>query len=215
MHHLLFISLLVLLPACSQEVTKEPPVADVQSYGDFKKNLDQDMNELSDQVKRDYGVLEQQVKEDSAQVQENWGKDISRGANQMRDNIKKTGRKLREWWLTPLPDPQPTPLATSYCYTSFQDVLCYRQPVPGWEHRLLAYQGTGAAPPPPSITKPVPLAGDDQSKLAVNRVANSKPVFVTMPEDAKAEKQDDDQPSVIPADSLHETLPDPALAPQL
>jgi hypothetical protein len=134
-------------------------------------------------------------------------------ANQFRDNVKLTSQKVEEWWLTPLPSTDPLPLAPSYCYRVQQDVLCYRQPMPGWEHRLAGYQGTGAQPPAPATMQLLPVRTLDSSKLAVNRLAAAKPVFVQLPPDAKEAPKDPTQPSTV--DASTDPLPDPVLSPQL
>jgi hypothetical protein len=128
-----------------------------------------------------------------------------------RDNAEKTTAQMRKWWLSPAADNTPRPVPASYCYHALQDVLCYRQPVAGWEHRLVAYQGTDAQTPPASVTEPLPRRAVDANKTPEKRTASAAPVFVNMPpEEKKADKEDT---STI--DASHETLPDPALAPQL
>ena len=134
-------------------------------------------------------------------------------ANQLRDNVKKTGAKIQEWWFTPLPSTEPLPVASSYCYKAQTDILCYRQPMPGWEHRLVAYQGTGAAPPPPATMQLMPQKANDNSKLAENRLANVKPIFVELPPEPKQAPKDASQPTTD--DHSQEVLPDPTLTPQL
>jgi hypothetical protein len=153
-----------------------------------------------------------QVKKDANQMAENTENSATLAANALRDNIKRTGNRIRKWWITPLPEKKKQPVAASYCYNVYQDILCYRQPMPGWEHRLAGYQGTGAEPPPPAMMIPLPTRNVDPKQLPQNRVANAQPVFGEIPADIKEEK---DQEQQSPSEAVHETLPDPALAPQL
>lgn len=45
------------------------------------------------------------------------------------------------------------PVPPSYCYRVMQDILCYRDPQPGAESRLVAYQGTEEVAPEPEPKK--------------------------------------------------------------
>ncbi len=167
-----------------------------------------------DHFHADKAVVTEQVQADAEQAQENVGNQATRIANTVRDNLKETGEKLREWWLTPLPAARPNrAIKTSYCYRALQDVLCYRQPMPGWEHRLVGYQGTNAPPPPPAMMEPLPVRSAEASKPA-NRLAKAEPVFTEIPLNLKdAQKKNSADPSI--SDPTHETLPNPALSPQL
>ncbi len=141
-------------------------------------------------------------------------------ANNVRDNVRVTSRRMKEWWFYEPKPPQNRDVASSYCYRVLQDVVCYRQPMPEWEHRLVGYQGTGALPPPPSVMQPLPKRSISASNEAASRLASAQPVFVEIPPDVKEAEANgadpDKDPSVpVPADAAHETLPDPALAPQL
>lgn len=137
-------------------------------------------------------------------------------ANQLRDNVKKTGQKVQEWWFTPLPSTDPLPVQASYCYKSQTDTLCYRQPMPGWEHRLIAWQGTNAEPPPPAVMQLMPRRNLDASKLPESRMAGAQPVFVEpLPETKEVPKDSAEQPAAPGADKANEALPDPATSPQL
>lgn len=136
-----------------------------------------------------------------------------RVAGIVRDNVKVTARKVKDWW-TYEPDARPPrSVPDSYCYRTQGDVLCYRSPMPGWEHRLVGYQGTFAEPPPPPIMQPLPTAVVDESKLPANRVANAQPVFVEMPLEAKEEPKTAED--LQAPENVRETIEDPALAPQL
>lgn len=175
-------------------------------------NIAQDALEARDQATEDYTVIKQEVEVDSLLARDNAAGKLNRIANNARDGIKQTAHRLREWWLTPLPEEHLHAVPPSYCYKALQDVMCYRQPMPGWEHRLVGYQGTNAEPPPAVVTKLLPQRQADSMKQAENRIANTKPVFVTLPPDDKKQEQTADPVAV---DSSHENLPDPTLAPQL
>ncbi len=138
-----------------------------------------------------------------------------RVADDVRDNIKRTGEHLRSWLITPLPSTEKQPMPTRYCYRVLQDILCYRQQMPGWEGKLVGYQGAVAAPPAPAVMKVMPLRADNPAELPANRAANTKPVFAEMPTDSKETKDSGTAADAVTIDSGHETLPDSALSPQL
>ena len=142
-----------------------------------------------------------------------------RVADNMRDNVRHNARKAKEWWFY---DPQKEAgnraVPSSYCYSVLQDIVCYRQPMPGWESRLVGYQGTGATPPVPAVTKPLPKLTTDDSRQPAKRIANAKPTFSEIPQDMKKEKPEElDGQLTQPAatDAAQEILPDPTMAPQL
>jgi len=135
----------------------------------------------------------------------------------MKENFYYTTDHIADW-IRPNTPKSPLPIAASYCYHVYQDILCYRRPMPGWEHRLAGYQPETAEPPLPAMMQPLPKHKVDSSQLPANRVANSKPVFTQMPEKpAEVEKpaEDTSTPAAAAASPEHEQLPDPALAPQL
>lgn len=137
-----------------------------------------------------------------------------RVANNVRDGIKRTSMKLREWWLTPLPNPEPPPVPPSYCYHTVQDILCYRQPMPGMTHKLVGYQGDHAAPPPVAQTDPLPTIGDPAAIVKpAATFANVKPIIVSPPKPVQQDKNADPAPAELQVES--EQLPDPAISPQL
>jgi len=118
-------------------------------------------------------------------------------------------------WMRPEAKPMPRPITARYCYSALQDILCYRQPMPGWEHRLVAYQPGTADPPLPAMMQPLPTHEVDVNMLPKNRAANAQPVFATPPSEiSAAEKAADPQPAAS-VDATHEQLPDPVMAPQL
>lgn len=119
------------------------------------------------------------------------------------------------YWLTPMPKEVPKPVTSSYCYHTLQDILCYRMPMPGWENRLVAYQGTDAPPPPPATMELMAKGAVVAAPLPQARAAEAKPIFAEVPADptVKNKNSTSDVPAVV--DASHEQLPDPTLAPQL
>ena len=137
-------------------------------------------------------------------------------ANNVRDSIKRTNDRLRDWWLTPLPKDTKKPISDRYCYKVLQDILCYRQQMAGWENRLVGYQGSTAQPPTTATMEMIPLRADDPSTLPANRAASAQPVFAAIPTDIKESNENNSSSNEpITIDPMHEILPDPALAPQL
>ena len=219
MRQLLIAGMALLIASCAGP---EGPEADkaraLEKERPFSENLKQDGDELSKQAKEDFEAFKDQAVEDGKVVADNTHETVGGMANDLRDNVKKTGRYLRKWLLTPLPEEgKKLAVAPSYCYHVLQDILCYRQPMPGWEHRLAGYQGTHAAPPPPPVMVALPTRAVDEKLLPENRIANAKAVFKEIPEDSKAQEKDKSPTDAAapPAEAAHETLPDPALAPQL
>ena len=116
-------------------------------------------------------------------------------------------------WMRPEPPPKPPKaIADSYCYRTYQDILCYRSPMPGWEYRIVGYQGTYAKAPPPAMIEPLPVESSS-ARAPADRAAAAEPVFASMPKPLKEEKKPDTS-SATP-DPKHETLPNALSAPQL
>jgi hypothetical protein len=141
----------------------------------------------------------------------------TRIANHVRDNVKATGKHVKEWWsYDPNAKKEVKTIPNSYCYRAQGDVLCYRAPMPGWEHRLVGYQGTFAQAPPPVMMQPLPGQKLDTSLLPASRVANAKPVFTELPPEAKEEVAKDPT-QLLEADpqNVQETIQDPSISPQL
>jgi hypothetical protein len=169
-----------------------------------------------DHYEEDKAAVTVQVTEDAENIQTNYERNGMRVANGLRDNIKRTANSMRKWWIEPLPEKKRHAVASSYCYSAYQDIMCYPQPMPGWEHRLVGYQGTHAAPPPVATMQLLPARSADEKHLPQNRVAAAQPIFKEMPEENKSEDKGTVTPGEPPlAEAAHETLPDPALAPQL
>jgi len=148
-------------------------------------------------------------------VANNAGVVANKYANIAKDNVYKTSYQVQKWAATPPEAPKgPREIEQSYCYRSFHDVLCYRAPLPGAESRLVAYQGTYAEEPPPSVTQLLPTHPYDPSQLPENRIANAQPVFLGLPPPVKEDKN-----ATLPADTPIENIPapqpDPKIAPQL
>ncbi len=135
-------------------------------------------------------------------------------ANNIKDSIYETTYQVQDWALTP-PKKKAEPLAVAnrYCYHAQTDVLCYRQPMPGWEGRLIAYQGTDALPPPPPVMQLLPKPSKDVSMAPEKRVADTKPVFSEAPKEEAPAAKDPNAPEL--PNSLNEQLPDPSQSPQL
>ncbi len=166
--------------------------------------------------RQDAEAIKAQAHEDAMIVRSNAERHGERVANNVRDQIKETSMKLREWWLTPPPEPLPVIIPTSYCYQFLQDIVCYRAPMQGMEHRLVGYQGDMAEPPGEAQTTALPkarlhkYAGEKGMK---ERVKNAKPIFVSIPVVAKEDKNS----AMIQGEAQlgSEPLPDPNLSPQL
>jgi hypothetical protein len=209
------LSFLLVLPAC-QVIPTVPPVdlaiGGAATYLLFGDELEQvkaeDLDTPEEVGKAARGMVPPQAKSAARRTVDN-----------VRDNVRYSSRKMKEWWFyDPNKPEQKQMVGLSYCYRALQDVLCYRQPVPGWEYRLVGYQGTGATPPPPSITQPLPKIAMQADNPAASRVASSQPVFKAMPQDAPEEKKDvaeGEEGAEVQTPSAQELLPDPALAPQL
>jgi|GEM_PF-1901742 len=167
-----------------------------------------------DHFDEDKAATQQVLEEDADHIADNIENRGVTIADSVRDNAKRTGEKLRSWWITPPPaKPGPRAIASSYCYKTLQDVLCYGQPMPGWEHRLIAYQGTTAAPPAQALMQPLPKRIVNPDVLPENRVANARPVFTSLPPAPKEEEKNTNEPAVL--DPTREQLPNPTFSPQL
>ena len=163
----------------------------------------------------DSASINQRAEEDGRQVGNNIRERGMRMADNVRDNLKKSGDKLREWWITSPAEKPAQPIKASYCYHVLQDIVCYRAPMPGWEHRLAGYQGTGAEPPPPAMMEAPPTMEANNQKLPSNRLVNAEPVFKEIPAPLDLKKDEIDLQNSGSVDATHESLPNPAVAPQL
>jgi len=165
---------------------------------------------------QDKAALKTQAKADVNTAEANAEKHTMRVANNVRDQTKKIAMKMREWWLEPLPEKVIPELRPSYCYQVMQDIICYRQPMPGMTHRLVGYQGDNASEPPLAQTKALPKVQKDAQTLSgkpENRATSAKPVFVSIPTAVKVDKN---MNAADEAAALgNEPLPNPALSPQL
>ena len=147
-----------------------------------------------------------QASADADQTATNIEENGTNVATRIRDNVKMTTARIRKWTIEPLPPkPPPHAVAVSYCYHAQTDTLCYRQPVAGWENRLIAFQGTYAAVPPPAVTEQIAKRIPDPSVLPENKVASARPVFTSVPIPPKEEEKNPDQPAIL--DANHEQLP--------
>lgn len=167
---------------------------------------------------RHLDYTQRRVERDARGGMANVESSASRIADNFRDGFHRSVDRFERWWFTPPPEENgKRAIPASYCYNSFQDVLCYRQPMPGWEHRLVGYQGTAAVPPPPAVMEPLPVRAQEKPSTSAGRIANAQPVFTEMPvmeKEAESTQTQEEGDSAAP-DVSHQTLPDPALAPQL
>jgi hypothetical protein len=141
-------------------------------------------------------------------------------ADHVRDNVRATSRHVKKWWFYEPEKVAVRDTPSSYCYRTNADVLCYSQPMPGWERRLIGYQGTHAAPPAPVAMQLLPTNAVNESNLPENRIANAKPVFKEIPAEVKEEPKsviDPQNPDAAAAasENVHEPIADPMLSPQL
>ena len=141
---------------------------------------------------------------------------MDRVANDIKQNMETTEEHWDKW-STPTPKKGKQPVPVSYCYRSLQDILCYRQPMPGWEARLVGYQGTGAMPPEYAQTQPLARRISTTSMLPANRAQSAKPLVVgEVPKPKSDEEQTmTDDPAALAADPIHESLPDPVSSQQM
>ncbi len=66
-----------------------------------------------------------------------------RALNAVEDNTSATWNKMREYAGVPRKNEKPVEHAQArWCYRSYQDIICYGEPIPGQEGRLVAYQGS-------------------------------------------------------------------------
>ncbi|MEZ5691118.1 MAG: hypothetical protein R3D71_05590 [Rickettsiales bacterium] len=160
----------------------------------------------------DKNVVKEQVKHDAKDVQGNIEKNAIRVANNVRDGIKRTGEKVREWWITPLPKKVEKPVPTRYCYRVLQDILCYRNQMPGWESKLVGYQGNNAMPPREAQMTMMSLREERLTLPIEERIAEAKPEVVI-----KDKKPDDKliKKNMSTTNIPSETLPDPIISPQI
>ena len=133
----------------------------------------------------------------------------------LKENYDKTSERIKAW-MTPTPKKPKQEVAASYCYQSLQDILCYRQPMPGWENRLIGYQGTNAPAPLPAMTQVLPTRTPSNEMLPEKRAETAKPLAeLAKAQPADTAKAPEAEVKAITIDAAHESLPDPTLAPQL
>jgi len=138
-----------------------------------------------------------------------------RVANDLKANVYATKERVQKWAETPPEKPKKRSVPPSYCYQAYQDILCYRQPMPGWEGRLVGFQGTGVLPPNPATTQPLPKRMASTSMSPADRALAAQPLSVGEVPQPKADTVASDDPAALAADPIHESLPDPTTAQQL
>lgn len=168
-----------------------------------------------DHFDEDSKAVSDQAKKDAKQVETNVGNNATRVANNVRDQIKRTGEHVRDWWITPLPSNAKQPMPIRYCYRVLQDILCYRNQMPGWENKLVAYQGDGAAPPTPPTMKLMPLRSDNSGPSPEKRAQSLKPIFVSPPPEVKEQSSPATPANPTTIDPAYETIQDSVTSPQL
>lgn len=104
------------------------------------------------------------------------------------------------------PNPQEPP--PSYCYHTAVDILCYNQPLPGQEERLVGYQGIH----PSVLVAPSPAAQRHEPPRAPTKVIHHTEVKETAPSGKVVRKQEktvfvDMAPQVKPDDAAVQTIP--------
>ncbi len=104
----------------------------------------------------------------------------SRIAYSVRESAIVTGEKIKDYFTYRPKVPPPTPmLAPRFCYRTVTDIICYDQPRPGAENRLVGWQaepGTAAS----SETLMVTQTYLQPSAAPVTRVEKSEaaPLFI-------------------------------------
>lgn len=141
-------------------------------------------------------------------------KNGERMATGVKNNLHETAERI-DAWMQPTPEKLKNQVPDSYCYSTRGDVLCYRSPMPGWETRLVGYQGTNAIPPQMAMMQPLPSRTAVTAMKPENRAETSKPLVVSVAVEPKSDAPIKGDAQVVTVDTAHESLPDPALAPQL
>lgn len=138
-------------------------------------------------------------------------------ADNLKDSVYETAYAIDDWANTPPKgEGELLPVPHRYCYRAQGDILCYRQPMPGWEGRLVAYQGTDAKEPPRQVMQLLPKSAKNEAVTPESRVAGAKPVFNDLPkQEALPGIEDVDGEVEVQPDSANEVLPDPTASPQL
>lgn len=171
-----------------------------------------------EQFKHDWQTAREQVSSDMATIQDNTEGRVMRVAEKVRDQSKRAGLRARKWVMEPIaPEASkiPKPVPDSYCYKVMQDIVCYRQPVQGWSHKLVGHQGPSAPMPPIAQTQPNPgmrIIKNVATDNTAARVENAKPIFVKPPVKVK---EDTSKLTLNPDAIEGESLADPLLSPQL
>lgn len=141
---------------------------------------------------------------------------VTNVSEDFKTNVYQASDGIKRWWHTPPYTPGKQSVATSYCYRAYQDVMCYRQPMPGWEHRLVGYQGTDANEPPAPMMQPLAEHYPGVVTTA-QRAASAEPVFIGLPPEIKADASQTVGPAsmkpLLPTET-QEALPNPSTARQ-
>ena len=140
-----------------------------------------------------------------------------RVATDIKDSIYTRADRIEKWVLTPPASDEKKGVPASYCYQSYQDILCYRQPMPGAEARLVGYQGTDAPAPQVAVMKGLPRRAEGVNMEPEVRAKNAKPLAYKNTDAAKPAEEPvaEGEIKTITIDAAHESLSDPTMAPQL
>lgn len=63
-----------------------------------------------------------------------------RARDNTQDELNYLSNRVKGYFQPYKPPPPPLPIASSYCYRTMADIVCYRDPQPGAESRLVGYQ---------------------------------------------------------------------------
>lgn len=111
--------------------------------------------------------------------------------------VRNTTDKLREIFTYQPKKKELKPIPSSYCYRTLLDIICYSEPLPGADDRLVAYQGTVLQQPPPPPKPVMPISRPQQTAGASGAAAPNvpppdvlpklTPVYVVAPPEVKGE----------------------------
>ena len=106
---------------------------------------------------------------------------VRRTSISARDNLIETKDHIGSYFiLPPYEKPQNQPVASRYCYKTLADIICYADPQPSMESRLVASQGVATSHELPASTSLPPVAASGQD-MKRERQARAQPVFVGLP----------------------------------
>lgn len=109
----------------------------------------------------------------------NAAQDVHMAARQtavnVRDQVKEVTGRVKTYFVLPAYQPaQSKPPQTAYCYRTQSDILCYRDPVPGAEMRLVAFQGVAQ---PDGSSQVVAVMEEPPLVTAKDRAPSARPAY--------------------------------------